>query len=281
MRSFFQQPMPFSRGLKNEIIYVGLSGLGAIVFLYLVRPFGFAHLNDRLLLGFGVISIGTAVLYVVVSHLLYRRYFEDHTWTVGSEILYSLLFLLCIASAIMIYGGFVDVMELNLRNFLLSLFYTTLIGIIPVSIRAIMVKNWRLKKDLAEVQAMNNHLQNRKAASGEKIIAFPLARNERLEIMNYDLVYVESSENYITVAWNKDQEIKKQMIRMTMKDALELIDDPLVIFCHRSYIVNLRKAAKIISKNSRTSIVLKDSEVQVPVSDTYKKQVRQKLSMVR
>ena len=273
--------MPFSRGLKTEIIYVCLSGAAALVFLYLVRPFSFANLPDRLLFGFGTVSIVAALVCVITAHLLYRRYFGDRTWSIGLEIAYSLLFLLCVASAIMIYGSYVNIMKLNATNFLLSLLYTTLIGIIPVSIRAIMLRNWRLKKDLAEMQAINDHLRTRKIITDEKIIKFPVSRNESLELINHDLLYVESSENYITIAWIKDLDIKKQMIRMTLKDAMKLINDPLIIFCHRSYIINLRKAGKIISQDGRTSILLKDSETQIPVSDTYKKLVRQKLNVIQ
>ena len=278
MRFFFQQAMPFSRGLKNEIVYVCISGVAALLFLYLVRPFGFGNLSSRLLLGFGMASIAAALFYVIATHELYRRYFGDRTWSVGLEIIHSLLFLFCVSSAIMIYGDYVHVMDLSLKNFLLSLFYTTLIGIIPVSIRAILLRNWRLKKELAEMQAINHYLQNGKMVTDEKLIAFPLSRNESLEIMNHDLLYVESAENYITVVWNKNQDIKKQIIRMTMKDALTLINDPLIVFCHRSYVINLRKADKMISKDGRTSIFLKDSTMQIPVSGTYKNQVRQKLT---
>ena len=280
MRFFFQQSMPFSRGLKNEILYVCLSGICALVFLYLVRPFGFANLPDRLLLGFGIVSIAAALLYVFIAYLLYRRYFANKSWSVGLEIIHSLLFLLFVASAIMIYGGYVHIMELNAKNFLLSLFYTTLIGIIPVSIRAIMLRNWRLKKELADSKAINDHLHNRQLMTDEKIIEFSVSRNVQLKIMNQDLLYVESSENYITIVWNKDQTIKREMIRMTMKEAFGLINDPLIVFCHRSYIVNLRKAGKIVSQNGRASISLKDSDMQLPLSETYKAVVRQKLSLI-
>jgi len=280
MRFFFQQPMPFSRGLKNEILYVCASGVCALVFLYFVRPFGFANLPDRLLLGFGTVSIAAALLYVVVAHWLFRRYFTNKSWSVGREIIHSLLFLLFVASAIMIYGGYVHIMELNAKNFFLSLFYTTLIGIIPVSIRAIMLRNWRLKKELAASKAINDHLHNGKLMANEKIIEFPLAKNGQLKILNLDLLYVESSENYITLVWNKDQTIKREMIRMTMKEAYGLINDPLIVFCHRSYIVNLRNAGKIVSQNGRAIISLKDSDMQLPVSDTYKSMVKQKLSSI-
>jgi LytTr DNA-binding domain-containing protein len=269
--------MPFSRGLKQELIYLVISGLAALIFLYLVRPFGFSNLNDRLLVTFGIVSIATGMLYVLAAHLLYRRYFPDRSWTIGLEIIYSLLFLLCIAIAILLFAGYQHIMTLNLKSFFLSLFYTMVIGIIPVSIRAIMLRNWRLKRELAEMHAINRHLQNNKAVSDQKIIEFPISRNESLAILNQDLLYIESSENYVNVAWIKDREIKKQLVRMTMKQVVGLINDPLIVFCHRSYIVNLRKAIRMNSQNGRSSILLNDVPGEIPVSETYKKQVRRNL----
>lgn len=281
MQSFFRKPMLFSRGLNQELSYLGVSGLVALVFLYVVRPFGFANLNDQLLLGFGIVSIATGVVYIIIGHLVHRRFFSDRNWTVGSEIVYSLIFLLCIASAIQLYGDYMQVMPLNPLNFFLSLFYTVVIGVIPVSIRAMLLRNWRLKRELAEVHAINNHLQNQKLLSDQKIIRFPLSRNDSLDIMNHDLLYIESSENYLTIAWTKDAELKKQLIRMTMKEAIGLISDPFIAPCHRSYIVNLRKATRINYSNGKATILLTDLQTEIPVSDTYKKRVRQQLAGVQ
>jgi hypothetical protein len=272
--------MPFGRGLKKEIAYVCISGLCALAFLYLVRPFGFASLGNRTLFGFGMVSIAAALVYIIAVQLIHRRYFGDRVWTIGWEIAYSLFFLVTVASAIMIYANWLGIMELNLQNFLLSILYTTLIGIIPLSIRAIMLRNWRLRKELAELQSINQHLQNRKKARDEKIIEFPVSRTESLKLINRDLLYLESSENYIHVNWSNGQQTKKQLVRMTMKDASQLINDPLIVFCHRSYIVNLRKVDSIQSENGRTTICLKDSEIQVPVSDTFKSEIRKKLGNI-
>ena len=156
-------------------------------------------------------------------------------------------------------------MTLNLKSFFLSLFYTIVIGIIPVSIRAIMLRNWRLKRELAEMHSINRHLQTNKVVSYQKIIEFPISRNESLAILNQDLLYIESSENYVNVAWIKDREIKKQLVRMTMKQAIELINDPLIVFCHRSYIVNLRKATRMNSQNGRSTILLNEVAAEIPV----------------
>src|SRR4029079_7792586 len=135
MRLIFQEPMPFSRGLGKEILYICISGICALLIFYLIRPSVFSRLSDLALLKYGLVCMLTAILYVVITHQLYRRYLGNITWTVGLEILRSLFFLLFIAAGIMIYSRWVHHSDLSFKNAILYLFYTLVFGIIPVSIR--------------------------------------------------------------------------------------------------------------------------------------------------
>ena len=277
MRLVFQEPMPFSRGLGKDILYICISGICALLIFYLIRPSGFSGLTDLALLKYGLICIGTAMFYAIITHWLYSRYSAHIKWTVGMEILRSLFFLFFIAAGIMIYSRLAHHSDLNFKNAVLYLFYTLVFGIIPVSIRAILEKNQRLKKDLVETKKLNELLNCRKAATDEKLMEFPVSRSETLKLTNQELLYVESAENYITVTWNKEDIVKKLMIRMTMKDAIKQISDPFIVFCHRSYIVNLRKVHEIVSHSGTSAIILNGVEKQLPLSNTFKGQIRQKL----
>jgi hypothetical protein len=81
-------------------------------------------------------------------------------------------------------------------------------------IRVMLVRNWRLKKGFSETKKINDLLARRKLESDEKIIEFQNASsNDILKLSNYDLLFVEATENYITVIWESNHAIKKQMIR--------------------------------------------------------------------
>jgi DNA-binding LytR/AlgR family response regulator len=141
-----------------------------------------------------------------------------------------------------------------------------------------LVRNWRLKKDLSETKKINELLARRKLASDEKIIDLRNAySNDMLQLSNHGLLYIEAAENYITVVWETDHTIKKQMIRMTMKDAIKQINDPLVVFSHRSFIINLRKIQKVSFHAGTATVSLKSTEKSIPLSATYKKLIKQKL----
>jgi hypothetical protein len=110
--------MPFSRGLGREIVNICLSGVCALVIFYFARPIGFAYLSSLSLLGYGLVSMGAAVLYIIISHRLHNRFWENKKWTLGLEILHS-FFLLFVAVAIMIYGNLAGITDFSVKNSLL------------------------------------------------------------------------------------------------------------------------------------------------------------------
>jgi hypothetical protein len=278
MRLKFHEPMPFSRGLEREIVHICISGGAVLLIFYLLHPFRFGGLSSLKLLGYGVVSVLAGIIYVVLSHYFYKTLWANRKWTLGWEILHSLLFLLFIGFSIMTYGSLLHITELTFTNVLLYLFYTVVLGLIPVTIRAVLVRDWRLKNDLSEAKKINELLANRKLASDEKIIEFNTASSKGvLKINTHDLLYVEAAENYINVVWENNHTIRKEMIRMTMKDAIRQWNDPLIVFSHRSFIINLRKVKKISSQSGFSTMTLKDVDTPIPLSATYKKEIKQKL----
>jgi hypothetical protein len=278
MRLNLDDQMPFSRGLKQELLFVCIAGVFVLMAFFLLEPFSFSGLSKIALLVFGLVSIVAAIVYLILTHYLYRTYWSDHRWTVGMEIFHSLSFLAFVGFSTMIYGYMVHISDLSFKSISFYLLYTIAVGIIPVTIRAMLVRSWRLKNDLTEAIKMNELLAGKKLASDEKIIEFQnTSSKEVLKLSNHDLLYVEATENYITVVWDDNLNIKKQMIRMTMKEAIKQANDPLIVFSHRSFIINLRKAQKISSLSGISTVTLKNTDKSIPVSGTYKEAIRLRL----
>jgi DNA-binding LytR/AlgR family response regulator len=178
----------------------------------------------------------------------------------------------------MIYGYVLHITDLSFVNVTLYLFYTVILGFIPVTIRAILVRNWRLRNDLSEAKKINELLANRKLLAEERIIEFQgTSSKDVLRLSTHDLLYLEAAENYITIVWENNRVVKKGMIRMTMKEAIKKLNDPLIAFCHRSYIVNLRKVKRISSQSGISTITLKGLDGPIPLSTTHKREIKQKL----
>src|SRR4030095_12127260 len=272
MRLRFHEPMPFSRGLSKEILFICISGAITLLVFY-VSPFGIGQIGFLNLLGYSLVCIIAGIVYVITTHYLYEKYWSRRPWTVGWEIIHSLCFLLFIGICILIYGYLIHLTDLTPKDFFLYLFYTAVLGLIPVTIRAMLVRNWRLKNELAEAQKMNDLLAKRKLATDERIIELEDASSKDIiKFSTQNLLYIEAAENYITVVWHDDNAVKKAMIRMTMKAAINQINDPLIVLSHRSFIVNLRKVQNISSQSGISSIKLNGVDTTIPLSNTNKKE---------
>jgi hypothetical protein len=278
MLLFIQQPFPFSRGLKKEILHVCVLGLFASLIFYFLKPFGLSTINETYLLGYGLVSISAAIIFLIVSHRFYYFFTRHRNWTIGHEIIHSLFFLMFIATSILVYGYAVNISRLRVQDFFLYQFYTILTGIVPVTIRAILLRNWRLKKDLQEATEMNEWLSKRKISADEKMIRLQSPSSaQTLKISNQALLYLEAAQNYTIIVWSDEGTIRKEMMRLAMKEAYRQINDTLVVFCHRSYMVNLRKVKKIIHHSGNPELALQDGSIMIPLSATYKKDIKEKL----
>ena len=91
----------------------------------------------------------------------------------------------------------------------------------------------------------------------------------RLSIKPKNLLYFESCDNYIVVYYYKDNIIKKELVRNSLKNIEQEMQKYNCIRCHRSYIINLQNVFSI-KKNGRSyEINMGGSNTPIPISRGY------------
>ena len=99
---------------------------------------------------------------------------------------------------------------------------------------------------------------------------------ESLELDSKDLLYVESNGNYIRVNYQKAGKNVQCLLRATMKQAEEVTAVcPLVLKCHRAFLVNVRKVVKVNGNSQGYRLLLEGCPEEIPVSRGYSKQVKE------
>ena len=99
---------------------------------------------------------------------------------------------------------------------------------------------------------------------------------ESLEFDSKDLLYVESNGNYIRVNYQKAGKNVQCLLRATMKQAEEVTAVcPLVLKCHRAFLVNVRKVVKVNGNSQGYRLLLEGCPEEIPVSRGYSKQVKE------
>ena len=91
--------------------------------------------------------------------------------------------------------------------------------------------------------------------------------NEHVSLNISDLLYIEAVGNYVKVVNKHDGEVKTNMLRATMKqmeDALQAY--PMIVRCHRAFMVNLGQVEQISSNSHAMQLVMHYTHDAIPVS---------------
>jgi DNA-binding LytR/AlgR family response regulator len=91
--------------------------------------------------------------------------------------------------------------------------------------------------------------------------------NEHVTLEISDLLYIEAVGNYVKVCHLQGNEVHTHMLRATLKqmeDALQAY--PMIVRCHRAFMVNLKQVEQISSNSSAMQLVMLHTHEAIPVS---------------
>jgi len=91
--------------------------------------------------------------------------------------------------------------------------------------------------------------------------------NEHVTLEISDLLYIEAVGNYVKVCQLQGNEVHTNMLRATMKqmeDSLQAY--PMIVRCHRAFMVNLGQVEQISSNSRAMQLVMRHGHDAIPVS---------------
>ncbi len=92
----------------------------------------------------------------------------------------------------------------------------------------------------------------------------------RLSLKHTDLLYLQGSDNYVTVFYQAQEKMTKFMLRNTLRTLEEELKEEAIIRCHRSWLVNIAKVKLIRREKDGLTLELDSIPPStVPVSRTY------------
>ena len=99
--------------------------------------------------------------------------------------------------------------------------------------------------------------------------------NESVTLQISCLLFIEAVGNYVKVCHLRDGQVHTDMLRATMKQMEETLQDyPMVVRCHRAFLVNLGQVEQIVSHSGSTQLLIKHCHESLPVSRSNMSQVR-------
>jgi DNA-binding LytR/AlgR family response regulator len=91
----------------------------------------------------------------------------------------------------------------------------------------------------------------------------------KFSVKSKDILYLESTDNYVTVYFSNEGKVSKHMIRTSLKNIENAELSVKLLRCHRSFIVNLENVLWMKKEGRNFVLKIKNIESFIPVSRSY------------
>ena len=280
----FQKLPKYLLTKQNQLMMVLFVSLFAVVFINIFKPFGSedwmtkGKFTSTQYLAWSTILVCMGMSIVAISRVIMYHYSKKptHKITILKYICWIIIELLLLSAAFTIlalitsYGGAtrdpLEIYKNAMENTVFILFIPYLIGIMYLSYQD---KSAKLRTIMEE-------------NIGNKSTSFIAFRDERgvlrLTVAKENLLYIESADNYISIWYLKNNQLKKQLLRMTLKELSVQLGETNVVRCHRSFMVNLDQVKVLRREKENMFIELVYQGVQeIPISKTYGEEVLRRI----
>ena len=287
-----------------------------VVALAVFKPFGldawqwqaYVHLIALGVIGFSICMLTDIILKYVVK--MPRSYKKGVEYIIRRNLWFQFINTPLVALGICLYRHFmlsdrVDGNQLSVVNFLETLVIIAFCSFAIGLYWRFKFRSKYLAMELEETRLLNEELKEMQQAplsppeggtiapSASRTIEAPsgavggaiLLRgttNESVTLQISHLLYIEAVGNYVKVNHLRDGQVRSDMLRTTMKLMEETLQDyPMIVRCHRAFLVNLGQVEQIVSHSGSTQLLIRQCHESLPVSRSNMTQVKSAITSTR
>ncbi len=270
MFKFLNKPYPFNNDLRHNTKIIFFISIGVFMFLFLFQPLQIDELATRdkyfLVFGLGVITFLSLSLNLLILPSLFPRILNGSSWNVKKEILWDVWILFSVCVGYFLYYKALGIMEFGFSMIIKLI----LIAIVPISVLIVLNRNRLLRSHLKSANELNIKLKENKSIPDKLVHFVSDYQKDNLSIKVSLIIFIRSANNYIELFWKENQEVKSQMVRLSLTKAEDILKDDKFIFkCHRSYMVNINYIDKIEGSSQGYRLYFEKVDFPVPVSKIY------------
>ena len=279
LKKWLRKPYPLLETTKDKLLLAFSFGIFVYLFLLVFEPFDADKITNNkslFLSGFGVcVFTGLVINYFILPYI-FPIVFNPEKWQIKKEILYIVFSFTIIAIFNYSYNTIIGKDISQYRSLFNFLGITVAIGMFPVVILTFLIERNLNKKNTSNAEILSKYLTDKKAVSKEPIqiqIESEALKSKPLGINLNDFVFAKSDNNYSTIFYFNDNELKHQLLRLSFRNLEDQLSEfKNIIRCHRSYIVNKHKIKSV--KGNARSLLLEIENYQgvIPVSRNFPKE---------
>lgn len=266
---------------KNRLFLSLFITVYLVLFLNIYKPFNmeyWAASDGNLfftLTTFGIIG-GLGISF---SQFVLRKLFKMKTYTLKQFLIWVFLELLVITVIFTVLYNNVVGVDSFFHEFYFNVRLTVLSAFIPYSISLLilaLIKNKREVKSLLSEKI----IEKNKVVLRNEMVKLPDDKGSiKFTLPIKDLLYLESTDNYVLIHYLVGEQIKQEILRNSLKNLEAILIDFPLRRCHRSYMVNLDNLTMVRKTGQKMSLVLPNVSEVIPVSKTYQNSFREYLQL--
>lgn len=251
---------PFDPLLKHHFgISLGFC-VWVFTFLFFTEPLDIQVFSFKeKLLFLPLYGLAGALVYILILPFQQKTYHKNgKQWFLANELSFFALLLLTGLIIFRILFLYI-VNNYTLFEFIEIFYIPSLLTLLPI----IILSRW----------ALGRYFE--KKIEETKIEIIGAGNYENLRLFFDDIIYIQSSDNYIEVSYLENGVLKRALIRSKISSVKETF--PALLQTHRSYLINPFHFKQWKNKNNKTSLVL-INDLEIPISKTYLDNVKVNLN---
>lgn len=274
------------KGHKETITIRIVSCAFMVLALAIFKPFGlevwqwqaYIHLLSIFALGLLSCLLTEVILRYIVR--MPRSYERGVSYIISRNLRFQCINTPLVSLLICIYRHFVmsELVEgnkLSLSNYLETLVIVAFLSFAIGLYWRFKFRSRYLAAELEELRLLNEQLKKMQTSS-ESPITLEGSTNESVTLDIADLLYIEAVGNYVKVMQIHDGEVMTNVLRATMKQMeVTLQTYPMIVRCHRAFLVNLSQVEQISSHSHAMQLVMRHSHDAIPVSRSNMAQIKE------
>ena len=278
-----------NKGHKETISIRVISCVFIVLAIAIFKPFGlevwqwqaYVHLLAIFALGLFSCLLTEVILKYVIR--MPRAYDQGVNYIISRNLRFQCINTPLVSLLICLYrhlamSDLVEGNKLSLSNYLETLVIIAFLSFAIGLYWRFKFRSRYLAAELEETRLLNEQLKKLQTSgqdshiieedpNQDSQITLEGTTNEHVSLDISNLLYIEAVGNYVKVVSKRDDEVQTNMLRATMKqmeDALQAY--PMIVRCHRAFMVNLGQVEQISSNSRAMQLVMRHSQDAIPVS---------------
>ena len=285
MKIFKELNNPYPINLNQWSVILSIS-IFIPLFLIIFQPFGIKNAQIEykylFILGHGLVSFLVLIINVLLLPAIFKNFFLEQNWTILKQVLWFLWNVTTIGISNYLFATFISSgFSIQLTSLIYFIIISLAISIIPISFLTIITYSRFLKKNLTVSQEINKELKKQLSGNTDErsVIIHSENKKHKLQTTDMQLLFLESTGNYVTAWYLQDKNVLSKTIRNTIKDIdKQLEDNKYLIKCHRAFIVNVKFIEEVEGNSQGCLLKIKFSDKIVSVARNYIKEIKQAIS---